>query len=61
MSVTKWIHLNFGDEGIKTLFRKIFKSLKKGGIFILEPQNWKSYKKRKCLNEVKYFFKKLIK
>lgn len=23
-STTKWIHLNFGDEGIKRLFKKVF-------------------------------------
>ncbi|CAD8194801.1 unnamed protein product [Paramecium octaurelia] len=47
LSVTKWIHLNFGDVGIKRLFKTISNSLIEGGHFILEPQEWKSYKKKK--------------
>jgi hypothetical protein len=35
LSVTKWIHLNWGDEGIKTLFRKIHDLLNEGA---QEPQ-----------------------
>ena len=45
LSVTKWIHLNFGDLGIKRLFKKVYNSLRVGGYFVLEPQDWKSYKK----------------
>ncbi|KRX04299.1 hypothetical protein PPERSA_11423 [Pseudocohnilembus persalinus] len=48
-SVTKWIHLNYGDEGIMKLFKNIYYQLNHGGIFILEPQDWKSYKKRRSL------------
>ncbi len=51
LSTTKWIHLNFGDIGIKRLFHKVYKSLRKGGYFIIEPQEWKSYKKKKNLND----------
>jgi 7SK snRNA methylphosphate capping enzyme len=50
-STSKWIHLNYGDVGIKIFFYNIYKSLKPGGIFLFEFQNWKSYKKRKCLSE----------
>lgn len=57
-STTKWIHLNWGDLGIKRLFKKVSDSLNKGGIFILEPQEWKTYKKKKCMNED---FKKIYK
>ncbi|KAF5467675.1 hypothetical protein F2P56_011906 [Juglans regia] len=44
LSVTKWIHLNWGDEGLITLFSKIWRLLHpQGGILVLEPQPWKSH------------------
>lgn len=49
LSVTKWIQLNWGDEGVKKLFKRIFLSLLPGGKLLLEPQPWKSYKKKKNL------------
>ncbi|KAG2389311.1 hypothetical protein C9374_013871 [Naegleria lovaniensis] len=50
LSVTKWIHLNYGDDSIKFLFHKVFRLLKSnGGIFVLEPQTWKSYAKKRDL------------
>ncbi len=49
LSVTKWIHLNGGDDGLLTFFDKVLSLLKVSGIFILEYQPWKSYKKRKDL------------
>ena len=45
LSTVKWIHLNWGDEGVRILFRKIYRSLRQNGLFIFEPQPWKSYKK----------------
>ncbi|KAG7380789.1 hypothetical protein PHYPSEUDO_006790 [Phytophthora pseudosyringae] len=51
-SVTKWIHLFHGDEGIKKVFAKIYELLVPGGRLILEPQPWKSYHKRKFTSEV---------
>ena len=49
-SVTKWIHLNHGDCGLIRFFRKVFQVLESGGLFILEPQPWRSYKKKKAKN-----------
>lgn len=44
-SVTKWVHLNRGDEGLKALFASFHAALAPGGLLLLEPQPWRSYKK----------------
>ena len=44
-SVTKWVHLNGGDEALQALLAKVHSLLAPGGRFILEPQQWVSYKK----------------
>jgi 7SK snRNA methylphosphate capping enzyme len=49
LSLTKWIHLNGGDSALLDLFQKIHSLLKANGLFLLEYQPWKSYKKRKDL------------
>ncbi|KAK7319967.1 hypothetical protein RJT34_04696 [Clitoria ternatea] len=51
LSVTKWIHLNWGDDGLITLFAEIWKLLRPGGIFVLEPQPWKSYESNRNVSE----------
>ena len=43
-SVTKWVHLNQGDEGLMALFRAVHTLLAPGGCFVLEPQPWRSYR-----------------
>lgn len=49
LSVTKWVQLNWGDAGLKRFFKRIFRHLVQGGVFILEPQPFVSYKKKRNL------------
>ncbi|KAH9620174.1 hypothetical protein KSS87_009016 [Heliosperma pusillum] len=52
LSVTKWVHLNWGDEGLISLFSKIWRHLHPGGILVLEPQPWVSYYKNRRTTEI---------
>jgi len=62
-SVTKWIHLNHGDAGLRAFFANVFESLRPGGRFVYEPQPWKSYRKRKDASPAtaKHFSEILVK
>ncbi|ESO05521.1 hypothetical protein HELRODRAFT_111074 [Helobdella robusta] len=51
LGVTKYIHLNYGDEGLKRTFQKIYRQLRPGGRFIMQAQRWSTYKKKKRINE----------
>lgn len=44
LSVTKWVQLAHADFGIRIFFARISTSLRRGGLFVLEPQPFKSYK-----------------
>ncbi|KAG6835712.1 hypothetical protein H0H93_015423, partial [Arthromyces matolae] len=50
-SISKWIHLNNGDDGLREFFKRIFEVLKPGGTFVLEPQAWDTYGKAKRMDE----------
>lgn len=45
-SITKWIHLNWGDRGLKLFFRRAFRELRPDGKLIIEPQPFQTYKKK---------------
>ncbi|KAG2082318.1 Bicoid-interacting protein 3-domain-containing protein [Suillus cothurnatus] len=50
-SISKWIHLNNKDEGLKEFFYRVYQCLKMGGVFVLEPQPWDTYSKARRMSE----------
>lgn len=49
-SLTKWIHLHHGDEGLVRFFVRIMQSLRPGGIVAMEMQSWRSYSQARSLS-----------
>jgi len=45
-----WIHLNFGDNGLKALFLKVHRQLTLGGFFFLEVPLWQEYRQKRTLS-----------
>ncbi|KAF8621772.1 hypothetical protein AX15_007508 [Amanita polypyramis BW_CC] len=50
-SLTKWVHLNAGDAGIRRLFRRAHSVLRPGGKLVLESQPWETYAKARRTHE----------
>ncbi|PIC47389.1 hypothetical protein B9Z55_006767 [Caenorhabditis nigoni] len=51
LSITKWIHLNWGDDGMRRFFKRAFAQLHPGGRLIIEPQAFETYRKRAKMSE----------
>ncbi|KAF8434498.1 Bicoid-interacting protein 3-domain-containing protein [Boletus edulis BED1] len=49
-SITKWVHLHHGDQGLTTLFQRAHRVLKPGGALIVEPQAWETYGKARRMD-----------
>lgn len=55
-SIVKWVHLNHGDSGLVRFFAKCYRLLRPGGVFIVEPQEWASYRKNKGSSDTARLF-----
>ncbi|KZT41542.1 Bin3-domain-containing protein [Sistotremastrum suecicum HHB10207 ss-3] len=51
-SITKWIHLHGGDEGLLAFFRRVHNVLRRDGKFVLEPQPWEGYAKARKMSPI---------
>jgi len=50
LSVTKWLHFHHGDSGLRQCFALVDRALSPGGLCVLEPQPFASYKKKASLS-----------
>lgn len=44
LSVSKWVHLNHGDEGLLRLFDALHSAIEPQGFLVFEYQRWQSYR-----------------
>lgn len=44
LSITKWLHLNNGDDAMLHLFRRLYEALPLGGCLVVEPQEQANYR-----------------
>jgi 7SK snRNA methylphosphate capping enzyme len=49
LRLTKWVHLHWGDDGMKVLLSRCFRLLRPGGVLVFEAQPWISYNSKKHL------------
>ena len=63
-SVSMWIHLNYGESGLQSLFENCQRLTKSEGLLVLEPQPWKCYmtaaRRMRKLNQPKFEHLELI-
>ena len=49
-SISKWIHLNGGDDAVMKIFNRVYMALNHGA-FVFEPQSWETYGKARKMDE----------
>ena len=51
LAVSKWIHLNQGDDGLFLCLSRMASQLRPGGLVALEIQPWRSYEQARSLSK----------
>lgn len=63
VSLVKWVHLNWGDIGLKRFFKRVFLEMKIGGRFIIEIEGLDAYRKlqrkKRMTSEMRDNFEKM--